>query len=82
MAIRLSGDGVSKQSLAFGDRQTQLPSSAAYLLCGLGPHAFPPSSENMDNNCIQLNLSKLWEMVKDRGAWCAAGHRVTELDTT
>ena len=31
-----------------------------------------------------MNLSKLWEIVKDRGAWCAAGHAwgCTESDTT
>ena len=23
---------------------------------------------------LDMNLSKLWEMVKDRGAWCAAVH--------
>ena len=31
---------------------------------------------------VDMNLSKLWEMVKDRKAWHAAVHRVAESDMT
>ena len=27
---------------------------------------------------MDMSLSKLWEMVKDREVWCAALHRVTK----
>ena len=31
---------------------------------------------------IDMNLSKLWEIVKDRKAWHSAAHGVAESDTT
>ena len=30
---------------------------------------------------VDMNLSKLWEIIKDRKAWNAAVHRVTKSQT-
>ena len=31
---------------------------------------------------MDMNLSKLWEILEDRGVWCAAVQGVTKLDMT
>ena len=32
-------------------------------------------------NAMDMNLGRLWEMVRDREAWCAAVHGVTKNQT-
>ena len=32
-------------------------------------------------NSVGMNLSKLWEIMKERGAWCATVHGVAKSQT-
>ena len=34
--------------------------------------------QNSITDSMDMNLSKLWEIVKDREAWCATVHRVAK----
>ena len=34
------------------------------------------------SDSMYMSLSKFWEIMKDRKAWCAAVHGVTEMNST
>ena len=65
------------------------PLDVMSCLIGRDPDAWKDSRQKrrgqqgirlLDSNThsMDINLSKLWETVDDRGAWCATVHEVTE----
>ena len=36
---------------------------------------------NSITDSMDMNLSRFWEIMEDRGAWCAAVHEVTKNQT-
>ena len=37
--------------------------------------------DSIIDNSVDIHLSKLWEMVEDRGAWCAEVHEIAKSQT-
>ena len=41
-----------------------------------------PTSDKSVTDSVDVNLSQVWEIVKDRGAWCIVVHGVAKYDMT
>ena len=39
-----------------------------------------PADDDITDS-VDMNLGELWEVVRDREVWCAAGHGVTKSQT-
>ena len=66
------------------DKKSHLPPGTLdfYLMLGRieGKRRRPQRRRWLDSitDSMQMNLSKLWEIVEDRGAWCVAVHGVSK----
>ena len=58
------------------DTRRWAPLRSESIQCGTGMRKLDNISGSMD-----MNLSKFWEIVEGRGAWCAAVHRVAKSQT-
>ena len=67
----------------FGHLMGRLSSMEKTLMLGKIEGKRRMGQQRLDSitNSMGMSLSKLWDTVKDRGAWCAAVNRVTKSQT-
>ena len=74
-----------EKTLMLGETKTPMLGKAETLMLGNtdGNRRGQQSVKWLDSitNSMDMNLSELWETVKDRGAWHAAVHGVTKSQT-